>query len=223
MNRDLLIGFLGAVGFHVLALFGLTAGLFEETQYGVSEGESSVEVSLVSSIAQPEVTESKVQENPPEIPEAQAIQIAEIPDEFMPEAKPQISPVPAQNVAERKKEEPKKVEAQKSLSTASAASFASDGGALAQPFYLRNPPPTYPESARRKGEEGVVLLWVKVDEEGEVVSIQVKESSGFTRLDEAAAKGVQRWKFKPARVGSVAVASQVEIPIRFRLNEEDRY
>jgi protein TonB len=46
----------------------------------------------------------------------------------------------------------------------------------------------------------------------------VKESSGFQSLDNAAVKAVQKWKFAPARMGSLAIASHVDIPIRFQLN-----
>ncbi|WP_313952842.1 TonB family protein, partial [Accumulibacter sp.] len=52
--------------------------------------------------------------------------------------------------------------------------------------YLRNPPPVYPESSRRLGEEGRVLLRIRVSAQGLPTSVEIKQSSGFRRLDEAA-------------------------------------
>jgi periplasmic protein TonB len=212
MNRDLFIGFLGAVGFHAAILFGLKMGLFQDIQYGVSQGESSVEVSLVAATPQPQPVESTPQ--PETMPETREIKEDEVPDEFVTERKPE--PLPDQTP---KPPEPRKVET--AVKSPASAAISTDGGAQAKPFYLKNPPPTYPESSRRRGEEGVVLLTVRVDERGEIASIAIKQSSGFSRLDQAAVKGVERWKFNPARVGSIAVSSQIEIPIRFRLNENN--
>jgi periplasmic protein TonB len=47
--------------------------------------------------------------------------------------------------------------------------------------------------------------------------VQVRSSSGSTRLDEAARETVKRWKFVPARRGSEPVPAWVLIPISFRL------
>jgi protein TonB len=38
-------------------------------------------------------------------------------------------------------------------------------------------------------------------------------------LDEAALKAVQGWSFVPARRGSTPFATEVDVPVRFRLNE----
>jgi periplasmic protein TonB len=212
MKRDLLIGFLGAAGIHVTVLFGLETGLFQDIQFGVSQGESSVEVSLVSSVPQREAVESTPQTET--VPETREIMPDEIPDGVVMEHKPE--PLPDQKL---KQVSPRRV--QSPSKSAAAVAVSTDGGARAKPFYLKNEPPTYPESSRRRGEEGVVLLNVTVDEQGETGSVVIKQSSGFSRLDQAAVKAVERWKFNPARVGSIAVSSQIEIPIRFRLNENE--
>lgn len=110
-----------------------------------------------------------------------------------------------------------KTEAQKP--EASVATFHASRGArtLAQPNYLKNPPPAYPETSRRMGEQGVVLLSVVVDERGRVADVVVKQSSGFSRLDQAALDAVGDWRFHAARFGSVPIASRVEVPVRFSL------
>jgi len=81
------------------------------------------------------------------------------------------------------------------------------------------PKPKYPESARRDGKEGRVLLRVLVNEEGQTASVEVNRSSGAEALDQAAVAAIKRWRFSPARHGEKPVESWVRIPIDFRLNE----
>lgn len=83
--------------------------------------------------------------------------------------------------------------------------------------YLDNPAPAYPAASRRSGEQGRVVLRVLVNATGGAEEVQVRTSSGFARLDEAARETVRRWKFVPARRGSDNVAAWVLIPISFRL------
>lgn len=83
--------------------------------------------------------------------------------------------------------------------------------------YLNNPAPAYPPLARRMREEGRVLLRVRVSAEGLPQAVQVNESSGSARLDNAAREGVERWRFVPARQDDKAVEAWVIVPIVFKL------
>lgn len=85
--------------------------------------------------------------------------------------------------------------------------------------YLKNPAPAYPPLARRMGEEGKVILRVSVNPQGTADSVDIKTSSGITRLDEAAQKTVRNWKFVPAKRGDSAVQSWVLVPIIFKLEQ----
>lgn len=85
------------------------------------------------------------------------------------------------------------------------------------PQYLRNPAPVYPHLARERGEEGTVVLDVEVSSSGRCGALRVLESSGHAILDEAAARAVRGWQFKPAARWGRAIAVWVEIPITFRL------
>jgi protein TonB len=85
--------------------------------------------------------------------------------------------------------------------------------------YLRNPPPRYPASARRNGEEGTVLLRVAVSADGAAVRVDLERSSGSAALDDAASAAVRNWRFVPARRGGEAVEAVVVVPVVFRLNE----
>ncbi len=83
--------------------------------------------------------------------------------------------------------------------------------------YLDNPAPSYPPLSRRAGEQGRVLLRVHVTADGLADDVQVRESSGFARLDTAAQETVRRWRFVPARQGDRQVAAWVIVPINFAL------
>lgn len=83
--------------------------------------------------------------------------------------------------------------------------------------YLHNPAPAYPPSSRRNGEEGRVLLRVRVSADGQAEAVDIQHGSGFSRLDDAAREAVANWRFTPARRGAQALASTVIVPITFRL------
>lgn len=83
--------------------------------------------------------------------------------------------------------------------------------------YLNNPAPRYPALSRRLGEEGRVLLRVRVDERGLPAQVELRSSSGHERLDAVALDTVRRWKFVPARRGDQAVSAWVLVPISFSL------
>lgn len=84
--------------------------------------------------------------------------------------------------------------------------------------YLDNPAPPYPGMARRLGEEGRVLLRVRVLEDGSPAAVNIHQSSGFPRLDSAAQETVQHWRFVPARRGDQSVAAWVLVPVAFSLH-----
>jgi protein TonB len=98
-------------------------------------------------------------------------------------------------------------------------SGAEDIAALTEARYSHGPKPEYPESARRQGREGRVLLRVLVDERGRTKSVEVRASSGDESLDRAAVDAVQRWRFHPGRSGDKAIESWLRVPIEFRLDD----
>ena len=68
-----------------------------------------------------------------------------------------------------------------------------------------------------QGEEGQVLLRVRVTAEGRAEQVNLHRSSGFERLDERAVHTVRQWKFMPARQGGKPVDAWVIVPIQFSL------
>jgi periplasmic protein TonB len=83
--------------------------------------------------------------------------------------------------------------------------------------YLHNPAPNYPALSRRAGEQGKVLLHVFVNAHGTANTVEIRQTSGFPRLDTAAAEAVQQWKFIAARRGEEDIAAWVLVPIHFNL------
>lgn len=83
--------------------------------------------------------------------------------------------------------------------------------------YLQNPAPAYPLLARRRGDQGKVMLRVLVNAGGAADKIEIRSSSGSSLLDDAALEAVKRWRFVPARRGDDAVTAWVLVPITFAL------
>jgi len=83
--------------------------------------------------------------------------------------------------------------------------------------YLHNPAPEYPPMAKRRGEQGRVLLRVTVSASGEASVVAVSQSSGYALLDQSALQAVKNWQFVPARFNNHAVVAEVTVPVRFTL------
>ncbi|PKO43566.1 MAG: energy transducer TonB [Betaproteobacteria bacterium HGW-Betaproteobacteria-4] len=84
--------------------------------------------------------------------------------------------------------------------------------------YLNNPEPKYPALSRRLGEEGKVLLRVRVRANGLAATVDIEKSSNFERLDEAARRSVAHWRFVPAKRGDEAIEATVIVPVVFHLD-----
>jgi protein TonB len=105
------------------------------------------------------------------------------------------------------------------LSTPAAVSLAPLAPAHPVAGMESDRPPAYPESARRRGQQGRVVLRVNVSAEGMPVAVTVAESSGYASLDAAALAAVQQWRFVPATKGTTPVPAVAEVPVRFRLTD----
>lgn len=93
---------------------------------------------------------------------------------------------------------------------------------LTQARYRDTPQPQYPDSARRAGKEGRVLLLVLVDEEGRAKTVEINASSGHDTLDQAASEALKKWRFVPARAGGKPIETWVKVPIEFQLSNNNR-
>ena len=127
------------------------------------------------------------------------------PQPLPPEAPAPDTPPPSVNLAE---------------GVAGPAAKLMDPGRIVLPAQAdtHNLAPIYPVDSTRRREQGQVVLRLHIDADGLVGTVDIIESSGFPRLDEAAQTQLKIWKFKPARREGVAVADTLEIGINFRLN-----
>jgi protein TonB len=72
--------------------------------------------------------------------------------------------------------------------------------------------------SRRLGEEGKVVLRVRVSAQGQPLVVEISKSSSFPRLDDAARLAVERWRFVPARQGNEPIEASVLVPLNFTLS-----
>ena len=77
---------------------------------------------------------------------------------------------------------------------------------------------SYPEFARRKGWQGIVIVTLKVNESGHLKDIRVNSSSGFDILDNTALEALHKLNsIEIKREFKLALNTQLEIPIHFKL------
>jgi protein TonB len=84
-------------------------------------------------------------------------------------------------------------------------------------FHAPPAPPRYPAQARRRNQQGVVLVEVRLDEHGTQRELKLLRSSGVDSLDQAALDAVAVWRFQAEVRDGQNVPSRVQIPIQFAL------
>lgn len=109
------------------------------------------------------------------------------------------------------------------VSTAEAGPVAAmpmaEGPAPVQLQYAAAPAPPYPRESLRNGDQGLVLLQVRVDVDGRPLEVLVVEGSGHRALDRAAQRHVlENWRFRPAIREGRAVQALGLVPIEFALD-----
>jgi len=106
---------------------------------------------------------------------------------------------------------------------APAAPAAPPGPAIVQPSsdasHLNNPKPVYPAVSKRLGEQGKIVLRVLIGTDGLPQKIEIKQSSGYERLDRQAVDTVSRWRFVPGTRNGVPEAMWYLQPINFVLQQ----
>ncbi|MDX9868214.1 MAG: energy transducer TonB [Kiritimatiellia bacterium] len=93
------------------------------------------------------------------------------------------------------------------------------GQVIAHPTLERTIRPVYPIGARRRGEEGTVILDVTVGPDGRAVAVTRVASSGFPELDRAAERAAAQARFRPGTRDGKPVASAARLTLIFRLRD----
>ena len=148
----------------------------------------------------PDVTEAKPLPPDPEAPKFREPT----------EAKPTMEELPP---VERPEEQESAVAAEARPTVQAARQARVD----APPRPRRNIRPDYPSGARQRGEQGDVVLEIRVENDGSVSDVKVLASSGFAELDEAAVKAAKKARFVPARSGDGPVSASARLKLSFKL------
>ncbi|MGF1695812.1 energy transducer TonB [Vibrio lamellibrachiae] len=172
----------------------------------------------------------------PEKPKAKPVEAPQLKNEPVAQTKTPKKPIkqPAQKPAEEKtnkpeQAEPKQLASQKMLSepveqkpespvTTANATSASPKLITKPTFETRPSAIDYPRSAKRRNIQGVVLVEVWLDPEGDQTKLLIVNSSGHQILDSAALKGISEWQFRQHQNDGRAIAHRVQIPVNFKLN-----
>jgi protein TonB len=184
---------LAVIGIHILIIYGLATsmGIVKIPKFAAP----------IEAVFIPEQTEVEPEPPVPVKPEIDQVMPTEQP---MPELQFDEPIAPPSETA---------IPASENAISASAAA-----GAVAQDLKTSNRvEPTYPSASRRAGEEGTVRLKVLVDEKGRPRDVTVANSSGFTRLDQAAMEAVRKWRFVAATDGTNPITAWTQVAITFRL------
>jgi len=75
--------------------------------------------------------------------------------------------------------------------------------------------PEYPSDAREQHIQGVVILKVNIDKEGNVYNVEL--ISGHPLLAPAAMAAVRQWKYKPYLLNGMPVEVETQVQVNFVL------
>ncbi|MCK4530791.1 MAG: energy transducer TonB [Candidatus Marinimicrobia bacterium] len=77
----------------------------------------------------------------------------------------------------------------------------------------------YPDSAKRAGVEGIIVVQCHIDEYGLVQETKILKGMPGIGLDEAAMDAIKKTKWKPAVQGDRNVGVWIAIPVTFKLDK----
>jgi TonB family protein len=77
------------------------------------------------------------------------------------------------------------------------------------------PQPPYPQLAMQSGEQGTIVLLLGADTAGQVVSVDVKQSSGFPFLDHATVEFIKNHWRLPTNIGTQRFQTSITYKLQF--------
>lgn len=166
--------------------------------------------------AEPEIKVELPPPDEPPPPTAAEMKPVEPPKPKPPQPKPAAAPRPTAQAAVTKAPAPDAGTA--SITQQQAAASSSLIVFEGKPRYRVPPTPAvYPPRAIELGQQGEVLVRVRLHPDGAAAEIVLWRSSNFPLLDRSALAAVRGWQFLPAMRDGRPVAAWVEIPVRFHL------
>ena len=212
MNRRLLIA-TSVILLHVAVLWALQTGLMRRAVEIIVPGE------ILSEFISPPAPPAPQPQTPAPQPVRQETQPVVKPTPTPPLPAPTPEPAPMVAPAAPAPAQPA-IEA----STVAATPAAPQAPAPARielpssdAAYLNNPKPSYPALSRRLGEQGKVVVRVLIGVDGTAQQAEIRTSSGYERLDQAALATVRSWRYVPGKRNGTAEAMWFNVPINFVL------
>jgi TonB family protein len=87
------------------------------------------------------------------------------------------------------------------------------------PKLIKKVDPVYPDEARKKGIQGVVILEAKIGESGRVIDAMILRS--IPDLDQAAIDAIRQWVYEPMLIDGKPMKALFTVTVRFQLDEKD--
>jgi len=118
-------------------------------------------------------------------------------------------------LAQSRKSESKETDVQPHAPKMASDAFSVRDGVSA-PIALHHPEPKYSKKARSISFQGMTVLWIVVDAEGNIEQARVVQPLGLG-LDQQALHAVRTWRFKPGMRDGKPVPVKVLVEVQFRL------
>ena len=90
-------------------------------------------------------------------------------------------------------------------------------GVLQEAIVVSGNKPTYPERARKRNQEGRVVVKLTVTTKGKAKNPEIISSSGYSMLDNAALQFISEELFMPAHKGDEKITTEQLFSFRFQL------
>jgi len=211
MNRRLAIA-ASVVLFHIAALWALQSGLLKRAV------EVIVPAEVLSEFISPPAPKTDAPQPSAPKPQVQQPQKRQVPPAPLPVATPEPAPAPAAPMGQSTAQPAAPVMAAPAA-TGPATPTAPSRVELpsSDAAYLNNPKPSYPVLSKRLGEQGKVVVRVLIGVDGTAQQAEIRTSSGYDRLDQAALTTVLKWRYVPGKRGGVPEAMWFNVPINFVL------
>ncbi|MSU22305.1 MAG: energy transducer TonB [Opitutus sp.] len=218
MSRDLILGFVLSVALHLGLFFGDKLFKFKPKPKPVAEAAPKVQIFEMPKLEPEEPDKVITDEEPDKIIELAPPQLMDVPQIVTDTSFVQkMQPPPPENL----KPAVGMVVIPSDRDTSRFRNMTVFDPSMLdqQPVPRVQARPQYPFEMRRAGIAGEVTVDFIVDANGDVLNAYALKSSQH-EFEASAVQAVSKWKFKAGRKSGANVATHMQVPIVFTLNED---
>ena len=208
-----------AIAIHAILLYGLTSGLGREV---IQKVQKTVSVAIIELPKPPPPPPPPPEDEPP--PEKNPKPQIRTPKAWVPPTETEVKEAPDETEAAITSTSTVEAEATPLVQEAPARVAREPAPPTPRKPKIVSPrlkggcsPPQYPRRSLDKGEEGLVVLKFLIGLDGAVKQSVLVQSSGFSRLDEAAKSAFSKCRFIPGKVNGAPAPAWVRQPFRWQL------